>query len=165
MKQSNKNEKLTPSDVGPQKGVTKKSFVMPHIYVILVMMLIVAFVATILPSGQFAREKGLTGAEVLIPGTFEITQKVYLSISDLMFAIPTGLIEAAEIFFGILMIGGMFAVFERTGIIELGIGKLASLFSKRGILIIPFLMIPLALLTAFSGAVELVLVYVPVLIR
>ncbi len=165
MKQSNNHEPHSKNEVEPRKEVTKKKFVMPHIYVILVTMLLVAFVATlIVPSGQFAREKGPTGADILIPGTFEVTQKVYLSISDLVFSVPTGLIQAAEIFFGILMIGGMFAVFEKTGIVELGISKLANLFSKRGILIIPFLMIPLALLTAFTGAVELVLVYVPVLI-
>src|SRR5699024_3263327 len=70
----------------------------------------------------------------------------------------------SEIFFGILMIGGMFAVREKTGIIELGISKLAHSFANRGVLIIPFLMIPMALLTAFTGAVELVLVYVPVVI-
>src|SRR5699024_12833636 len=36
--------------------------------------------------------------------------------------------------------------------------------SDLGVLIIPFLMIPMALITAFTGAVELVLVYVPVVI-
>ncbi|MFB7638305.1 YfcC family protein [Peribacillus butanolivorans] len=162
---SNKNEQYQSNGVEQKKGFMKKKFVMPHIYVILVAMLVVAYVATLLvPSGQFSREKGPTGADVLVPGTFEVTKKVYLSITDLLFAIPTGLIQASEIFFGILMIGGMFAVFERTGIIELGISKLATLFSNRGILIIPFLMIPLALLTAFTGSVELVLVYVPVFI-
>lgn len=147
------------------KRVGKKQFALPHIYVILVIMIIVAYLATlIVPSGKFQTEEGPTGAEVLIPGTFEVIEKTYLSISDLLFSIPEGLIQASEIFFGILMIGGMFAVLEKTGIIELGISKLAHSFANRGVLIIPFLMIPMALLTAFTGAVELVLVYVPVVI-
>ena len=144
---------------------TKKKFTLPHIYVILVTMIVVAYLATlVVPSGKFQTEEGPTGAEVLVPGTFETIEKTYLSISDLIFSIPEGLIQASEIFFGILMIGGMFAVLERTGIIELGISKLAHSFANRGVLIIPFLMIPMAVLTAFTGAVELVLVYVPVVI-
>ena len=57
----------------------KKKFVLPHIYVILVIMIIVAYLATlIVPSGKFQTEEGPTGAEVLVPGTFEIIDKTYL---------------------------------------------------------------------------------------
>src|SRR5699024_4553902 len=79
-------------------------------------------------------------------------------------AIPTGFIETAEIVFGILMIGGMFAVIERTGIISLGVGKLANTFANRGLLVIPILMIPFALITTFTGQIELSLVYLPAIL-
>ncbi|MDQ0208382.1 YfcC family protein [Alkalicoccobacillus murimartini] len=143
----------------------KKPFQVPHIYVILVSILVIAFATTfVVPSGSFEREELESGANILMPGTFSYEDKTYLSIFDLMFAIPSGLIEAGEIIFGILMIGGMFAVLESSGLVGLGIGRLSSTFKRTPILVIPALMIPLALLTTFTSAIELSLVFAPVVI-
>lgn len=80
-----------------------------------------------------------------------------------MLSISTGLIESAEIIFGILAIGGVFAVLEKTGIIEIGVSRMANVFSNRGLWIIPALMIPFALFTSFTGQMELTLIYVPLI--
>nr|WP_052361766.1 hypothetical protein [Geomicrobium sp. JCM 19038] len=117
----------------------------PHIYVILLTILLLAFVATfIVPSGQFDREVNENGTEVLIPGTFTEVDKTYLSFFDLMFAVPSGLIAAGEIIFGVLMIGGMFAVLERSGLVDIGVSKLGRTFHDRPVMIIAVLMFPLA---------------------
>src|SRR5699024_8917579 len=96
--------------------------------------------------------------------TFEVVDRTPVGILDFMFSIPTGFIETAEVIFGILMIGGMFAVIERTGIINLGVGKLANTFSNRGLWVLPILMIPFALITTFTGQIELSLVYLPAIL-
>lgn len=87
-----------------------------------------------------------------------------MTFFEFMFAIPDGFIQTAEIIFGIIMIGGMFAVIERTGVIALGVNKLASKFSDKGLWIIPTLMLPFALFTTFTGQVEMSLIYLPAIL-
>src|SRR5699024_9595284 len=104
------------------------------------------------------------GTEVITPGTFEFTDEGPASFFQLVLAIPNGLIETAEIIFGILMIGGMFAVIEKAGLIQLGVNKLGNLFRNKSALIIPTLMIPFALFTTFTAQVELSLIYLPTIL-
>ncbi len=143
----------------------RKSIRVPHIYVILIAILLIAFAATfIIPSGEFERAENENGTIVLLPETFSEMEKTYLSLFDLMYAVPTGLIEAGEIVFGVLMIGGMFAVLEKSGLVGIGISKLSRTFGHRPFFVIPALMIPLALLTTFTSAIELAIVFAPVVI-
>ncbi|MBO1004493.1 YfcC family protein [Pseudogracilibacillus auburnensis] len=147
-----------------QEAKEKKSW-MPHIFAVLFFIIILASLASyIIPAGEFERVTMEDGREIIDPGTFEIVERTPVGIFDFMFAIPTGFIETAEIVFGILMIGGMFAVIERTGIISLGVGKLANTFSNRGLWVIPILMIPFAIITTFTGQIELSLVYLPAIL-
>lgn len=137
---------------------------LPHIYVILFIMIALASLASyVVPSGQFERVEGPNGADILQPGTFSFIASEPVSFFDFMLAVPNGLMQSAEIIFGIIMIGGMFRVIERTGVIDIGVSKLAIAFSNKGLWIIPTLMIPFCLFTTFSGAVELSLVYLPVI--
>lgn len=137
----------------------------PHIFAILFIIIIVASLASyIIPAGEYERITMEDGREVIDPDTFEIVDSSPVGIFDFMFAIPTGFIETAEVIFGILMIGGMFAVIERTGIINLGVGKLANTFANRGLWVLPLLMIPFALITTFTGQIELSLVYLPAIL-
>ncbi len=146
-----------------EKEQTKKSKI-PHVFAILfILMLLAAIASYIIPAGEFERVE-VEGRDVIEPGTYEVVDSSPVGIFDFMFAIPTGFIETAEIVFGILMIGGMFAVIERTGIINLGVAKLANTFSNRGLLVIPILMIPFALITTFTGQVELSLIYLPAIL-
>lgn len=151
MKANSKLEKLNKIEV-------------PHIYVILFIMIFLATIASyIVPSGKFDRATTDTGAEALQPGTFKFIESTPVGIQDFMLSISTGLIQSAEIIFGILAIGGVFAVLEKTGIIEIGVSRMANLFSNKGLWVIPALMIPFALFTTFTGQVELTLVYVPLI--
>ncbi|MDN3428450.1 YfcC family protein [Microbacterium sp. APC 3898] len=137
----------------------------PHIFVILFLMIALAsLVSYIIPAGQFERVANESGAEIIQPGTFEYIEASPVTFFEFMFAIPDGFIQTAEIIFGIIMIGGMFAVIERTGVISLAVNKLASKFSDKGLWIIPTLMIPFALFTTFTGQVEMSLIYLPAIL-
>src|SRR5690606_25334465 len=128
------------------------------------MIAIASLVRYIIPAGQFERVANDSGAEIIQPGTFEYIEASPVTFFEFMFAIPDGFIQTAEIIFGIIMIGGMFAVIERTGVISLAVNKLASKFSDKGLWIIPTLMIPFALFTTFTGQVEMSLVYLPAIL-
>lgn len=153
---------------GNQTAETKKKrkkLKVPHIFVILFLMIALAsLVSYIIPAGQFERVANDSGAEIIQPGTFEYIEASPVTFFEFMFAIPDGFIQTAEIIFGIIMIGGMFAVIERTGVISLAVNKLASKFSDKGLWIIPTLMIPFALFTTFTGQVEMSLVYLPAIL-
>lgn len=160
MKENEANNK----DPNNEEGREKKSKI-PHIFAILFIIIIVASLASyIIPAGEYERVTMEDGTEVIDPDTFEVVDRTPVGILDFMFSIPTGFIETAEVIFGILMIGGMFAVIERTGIINLGVGKLANTFSNRGLWVLPILMIPFALITTFTGQIELSLVYLPAIL-
>lgn len=137
----------------------------PHIFVILFSMIIlVSILSYVIPTGTFERVTNEAGAEIIQPETFTFTDEKPVSFFEFMLAVPTGLIQTAEIIFGILMIGGMFAVVERAGLINLGVNKLGNLFANRNLLIIPTLMIPFALFTTFTAQVELSLIYLPTIL-
>lgn len=146
-------------------GEHKRKEKVPHIYVILFIMILLGSIATYLvPAGQFERVTNESGAEILQPGTFEFISSSPIGWMDFMLAIPEGLIQSVEIIFGIIMIGGMFAVIERTGVINIGVNKLANAFADKGLWIIPTLMIPFALFTTITGQVELSLIYLPAIL-
>ncbi|RNF38362.1 YfcC family protein [Planococcus salinus] len=143
----------------------KRKWKVPHIYVILFIMIALASLASyVIPAGQFDRVENESGAEVIQPETFSYIDATAVTFYEFMFSIPDGFIQTAEIIFGILMIGGMFAVIERTGVISIGVNKLAQKFSDKGLWIIPTLMIPFALFTTFTGQVELSLIYLPAIL-
>lgn len=147
-----------------EPNVEQKSKI-PHIFVILFGLMVLAYIFSfIIPQGAFDRELNDAGAEVIIPGTFHYTDVGPASFFDLTLAIPNGLIQTAEIIFGILMIGGMFAVIEKAGLIQLGVNKLGNVFKNKSALIIPTLMIPFALFTTFTAQVELSLIYLPTIL-
>lgn len=137
----------------------------PHIYVILFLLILIGAISTyFIPAGEFERVVNDSGAEVIEPGTFETIESSPVTLMEFVQSIPLGVIESIEIIFGVLATGGLFAVIERTGIIDLGVSKLARTFSKKGLLIIPTLMIPFALFTTFTGQVELAIVYLPAIL-
>ncbi len=137
----------------------------PHIYVILLMMIGLAAVLThIIPAGEYARVTDDSGAEILQDGTYSQISSSPASFVDFMFAVPDGLIDTADIVIGIIIIGGMFAVIEKAGLIELAVSRLAHVFEDKGLWIIPTLMVPFALFTAFTDQIELALVYLPAIL-
>lgn len=138
---------------------------MPHIYVILFIFGVIATISTyLIPSGEFKRIKGPEGREMIDADSFHYIASSPGGLVDFISIIPRGLIEAGEIVFFTLIIGGMFMVLRRTGIIEIGVDKLARQFINKSILIIPVLTTVFAIIATLIGTAELSLVYIPVII-
>ncbi|HIW37987.1 MAG TPA: TIGR00366 family protein [Candidatus Jeotgalicoccus stercoravium] len=138
---------------------------MPHIYVILFLFGLVAAISTyLIPAGEFDRVEIEGGRTAVDPESFRYTEATPTSLIDFVTAIPRGLIDAGEVVFFTLIIGGMFMVLRESGIIEIAVDKLARKFSKRSILIIPVLVTVFASIATLIGTAELSLVYIPVII-
>ncbi|MGK7379638.1 YfcC family protein [Planococcus sp. 1R117A] len=143
----------------------KKAYKLPHVYVILFIMMLLAFVATyLIPSGAFERTATETGAQILVPDTFKYTDAKSVGFFDFLHSIPNGMVQAGAIIFGGLMMGGLTAVLDRTGLLPLLIGKISSVLKSKTILVVPVLMIPIAVFTTITGALELILIYIPIIV-
>ncbi|MCP5309981.1 MAG: YfcC family protein [Zoogloeaceae bacterium] len=138
---------------------------MPHIYVILFVFTAIAAILThFVPAGLYDRIPGPSGRTTIDPDSFRVIDSNPLGLVDFMLAIPKGLREASMVVFFTFIIGGMFMVIRRTGVIEVAVDKLTRRFAERSILVIPVLMIVFATIATLIGTQELALVYVPVIL-
>ncbi|GGO75373.1 hypothetical protein GCM10011348_00020 [Marinobacterium nitratireducens] len=143
----------------------KKGFEMPHIYAILFVFSAIAAVLTyFVPAGVYDRVPGPNGRVTIDPESFRIIESTPVGLVDFMLAVPKGLIDAGVVVFFTFIIGGMFMVLRRTGIIEIGVDKLTRRFANNSILVVPVLMVTFAVIATLIGTQELALVYVPVIL-
>ncbi|MBP1939648.1 YfcC family protein [Phocicoccus pinnipedialis] len=142
----------------------KKEFKMPHIYVILfVIIAFASLLSYIIPAGTFDREE-VDGVTQIIPNTFHVVESNPVSFFEFMTSIPRGIQETVIIIFGILAIGAMFKVLEKSGIINLAIDGLMKAFGNKKVLIIPVIAFALALIVSLTGMIESSLIFLPALI-
>ncbi|WP_147102790.1 YfcC family protein [Nesterenkonia populi] len=143
----------------------RRTFQLPHIYVILFALSAIAAAATYLvPAHQFDRVEGPDGREVIDPDSYAPVDASPTSFMEFITAVPRGLVDAGEVVFFTFIIGGVFMVIRRTGIIENALDRLLRVFAHRRLLLIPVLITIFAALASLIGTQELALVYIPVLI-
>jgi len=138
----------------------------PHTYVILFLMIVVAAVLTwVLPAGQFEREvvEGLS-RPVVIPGSYHTVEQSGVGFWGVFKSIPEGMVGASSIIFLIMISTAAFGIITETGALENGIGVLLNkvdrsnipktaviwfitfLFSAIGIIVGPEIQIPFTLI-------------------
>lgn len=160
-------QKRTPStveDEAAEAGGTR-GFRMPHIYVILFVFSGLAALSTyLIPANQFERVEGPDGREIVDPDTYGTVEASPTSFLEFITAIPRGLVDAGEVVFFTFIIGGVFMVVRKTGIIENALDRVLRAFDTKRLMLIPVLMTLFAALATLIGTQELSLVYIPVLI-
>lgn len=153
----NKQEKVISPSLPKQK--------MPHIYVILFLFIALASLLTyVIPAGVYERVAGPEGRTMIDPSSYQRVESNPIGLTDFMLAIPKGLAGAAEVVFFTLIIGGMFMVLRKTGIIEWGVDTLTRRFSSKSLVVIPVLMFLFSIICSLIGTQELSLVYIPVIL-
>lgn len=138
----------------------------PHTYVILFIMIVIAAVLTwVLPAGKFVRETvdGLS-QPVVVPGSYQQVAQNGVGIWGIFKSIPLGMVGAAPIIFLIMISTAAFGIITATGALENGMGVLLNkversnvpktaviwiitfLFSAIGIIVGPEIQIPFTLI-------------------
>jgi len=167
----------------PEVKMNRPRLKVPHVFVLLTAVILVCCVMTyIVPSGSYEREtKIVEGKErtLLVPGTYKPIEK-HISVRSVLLgekvegkatpvglhgfltAIPRGMEAAADIIFFIFIIGGVFGILQRTGVITAAIGRLLRKMGHSGPVLTIVLMAVLALGGSTLGMGEEFIPLVPV---
>lgn len=114
---------------------TKKKWYekIPHTYVILFIMIVIAAILTwILPAGEFKREavEGLS-RPIVVPGSYTNVPQRGVGLFDLFKSIPKGMTGAADIIFMILISTASFGIINSTGAIDAMVASFLNKVIKR----------------------------------
>mgnify|MGYP001027958782 CR=1 FL=1 len=141
---------------------------LPHTLVLIYLMVVLTAIATwIIPGGQYDRiEKD--GRNIPVAGSFRFSEHRPQGLGALLISPVKGFIEAAPIIVFVFIVGGAFAVIQKTGAITAFIHNLALKFGQSKALralLIPVTMIIFSLGGAIFGmceeAMPFVLIFVP----
>lgn len=148
-----------------QTTPARRRFTMPHIYIILLALIVLAGALThLVPAGQYERVPGPNGRSTVDPTSFQFIESTPAGLRDIVMAVPQGLVSVSEIIFFVFMIGGVFAVLRRTGIVEIGVSRLSHRFAHNSLMLTPILMFLFGAVASVIGTPELSMVYVPILL-
>ncbi|WP_324824239.1 YfcC family protein [Sinanaerobacter sp. ZZT-01] len=144
---------------------TKKKLQVPHVYILLIGIILVCSVLTyIIPAGQYQMMTLESGREVVDPSSFQNVENTPVNLMGFLTSIPRGMVESASIIFFIFIVGGSFTVLQDTGAIEAGLGRLTKALSGSEIIIIPAIMIAFSLGGAIIGMAEETLPFIPIMV-
>ena len=141
---------------------------LPHTLVLIYVMVVLTVVATwVIPGGEYQRvEKD--GRAMPVAGTFSFSGRQPQGLGALFISPVKGFIEASSIIVFIFIVGGAFAVIQKTGAITAFINNLALEFGRSRplrVLLIPVTMVIFSLGGAVFGMCEetmpFVLIFVP----
>jgi uncharacterized ion transporter superfamily protein YfcC len=137
-----------------EKSKTRKLAV-PHAFVIIFTILILVAISTwIIPGGEYGREKNALGRMVVVPDSFQYVDSNPASLKQLLTAPLKGFAAKADVGGFILIVGGAFAVIQKTRAIDSGILRVVKGLKGKEILIIPIIMFLFSVGGAVFGMAE-----------
>lgn len=130
------------------------NFKMPHTLTLLFFLMVAALVATwIIPQGSFETELNEAGREMVIPGSYEVSDEpFYLSPMSLFTGIPRAFAAAQDIIFFLFIIGGVLAIIRKTGTVDALLGRLLENLGGRPQVLIFTVIFVFALASSAMGA-------------
>ena len=142
----------------------KKRMKMPHTYVILFSIVILAAIASYtLPAGVYDRSKDpATGRTLVNPASYHHVEQTPVSPFDLFKAIPRGMVAGADIVFFIFICGGAFTVIQATGAVNSGLSRFIMKLRGYENLLIPLTMLLFSVFGFTMGMSEEVIVFIPI---
>ena len=144
------------------KKKNKRKIAMPDAYIIIFVISLIAAIATyIIPSGAYeTEEKG--DLTTVVPNSYALTDASPTGLMDFFTAIPTGLIETADIVFLVLVIGGIIAIFDSTGATFAGVNALVEKTKGRKYLLIVAVLTIFGLINAVGVSGNAIIAFIPI---
>jgi uncharacterized ion transporter superfamily protein YfcC len=126
--------------------------------------LVAALLTWVLPAGEYQRQADPeTGRQVVIPGTYRTVERAPVGILAAAVAVPRGIVDGAEVVVVILMVGGAFALLDRTGALRRLVGALVG-GSRNPRAVVVMVSLMFATLGALENMHEEIVALIPVLL-
>ncbi len=143
---------------------SKKGFKMPHTFVIIFTIILVAVAFTwLIPAGEYARFENAQGIKVIDPAQFNSLPRTPVNPLLITTYIVSAFIKNADLIMVILFSGGAFHMLTQTGALQAVIAKLARRFSNHIAIFIPILSLVFALICT-TQAVNMFIAFAPVMV-
>lgn len=141
----------------------KKGFTMPHTFVILVVIILIATALTwVIPSGEYARiEDPVSGKKVVDATSFSYVENVRVNPLDLPSIIIKAFSANADLITLILLSGAGIHMLTATGSLQALVATIVRRFSNRMEVFIPLLMLVFALICT-TQAVNTFIAFAPI---
>lgn len=138
----------------------------PHPLTLMVgCVLIAAALSYLLPAGQFERrDDPSTGRSVVVAGTYHRVAPAPVRPFDAIVAIPRGMADAGAVIFYVFLVGGAFAVVERTGASTRLVQSLVARLEGNETLVIPITCLAFGLGGGLIQMQEELIAFVPMLL-
>lgn len=138
-----------------QEKRKRRKIAVPHAFVIIFTILILVAVSTwIIPGGEYGREENASGRTVVVANSFQYVNSNPASLKRLLTAPLKGFAAKADVAGFILIVGGAFAVIQKTRAIDSGILRVVKGLKGKEILIIPIIMFLFSIGGAVFGMAE-----------
>lgn len=137
----------------------------PGAFVLIFSIMVLSAILTwIIPGGKYTRTVNSQGREVVVDGTFQYVEGKPQGVFALLQSPIKGIEKTAHIIGFILIIGGVFAIIEKTKVITASILRLAERLKDKDKLIIPGGMLLFSIFGAVFGMSEEVIPFVLIFI-
>lgn len=138
---------------GSSQPAKKKGFTMPHTFVILIVIILIAVVLTwIIPSGEYARvEDPVSGRKVVDATSFTYVDNVHVSPLQVPMIIIKAFSGNADLITLILLSGAAIHMLTATGALQALVAAIVRRFSGKVSVFIPLLMLVFALICTTQG--------------
>jgi uncharacterized ion transporter superfamily protein YfcC len=148
------------------KAAGKKKLAMPHVYVLLTGIILVAALLTwVLPAGQFDRELNAAGRNVVVPGSWHVVEQTPVGFFRAVKAIFDGMVDAADIIFFIFIDYAAISLLISSGAFHgMVSGLLKVLKGKARAVIIPIFLLLFGFAASTIGMFEESLPFIPVFV-
>lgn len=146
-----------------------RTIAFPHPLVLLVVGIALAAALTwVVPAGKFERRKETiegTERELVVAGTYRRVEPQPVGPFAALVSVPKGIISAADVVVFVFLVGGAFAVVDKTGSLRMAVDALAGALGDRARgLAIPLVSVLFALGGILENMEEEIIALVPVLL-
>lgn len=133
----------------------KKKFKMPHTYVIIFgMVILAAILANVIPAGEYTRVVNEAGKTVVVADSFHYIDKVGIGFFDVFVSIQKGFIDAGQIIFFIIFAYAFVYMLLKNGTFDAVMGATLRKIGTKIELLIPVCMILFGILGSTIGLFE-----------
>lgn len=141
----------------------KRSFKVPHVYVLLSIILVIVAICTyVIPAGVFNRVQDVaTGRMIVDPASFHSVDQTPVNLFKLAVSIPKGMAAAVSIMMLVVLVVAAFEIVTKTGAFDSGITYMMKRSHGKENVIVAVITIMFASIGAFLGWAEGTLVFVP----